>query len=119
MSTVWLLLGLVGTIQQLSAFENMNGEYLTTPTPHANTSVRFNTDWSEYPGGVEFFEVYMGPITSLYAQVWWKSVPTVNLPEDLVKRFDGKGMAIVGYETDSVRRGVGPNGSDISVPINM
>jgi hypothetical protein len=33
------------------AFENMNGEYVTTPTPHANGTV--NTKFSAYPGGVE------------------------------------------------------------------
>jgi hypothetical protein len=43
-------------------------------------------------------------------------VPAVPLPDDLIKRFDGKGMAVVGYETDSVRKT--PQG-DISVPINM
>ena len=34
----------------------------------------------------------------------------------LVKRFDGKGMAVVGYETDSVRRTAA---GVVSVPINM
>ena len=43
-------------------------------------------------------------------------MPAVPLPDDLIKRFDGKGMAVVGYETDSVRRT--PSG-DVSVPINM
>ena len=98
------------------AFDNMNGEYLTTPTLHAPKGSKFNTKWSEYPGGVEYFEVYLGPITSLYSEVWWKRVPAVELPADLSQRFDGKGMAIVGYETDAVRRT--PEG-DISVPINM
>lgn len=37
----------------------------------------------------------MGPIESLYGEVWWKSVPTVALPEAIVKRFDGKGMVSV------------------------
>jgi hypothetical protein len=95
-------------------FENMNGEYVTTPTPHAKG--RFNTNWSEYPGGVEYFDVHLGPITTLYSQVWWKTLPTVPLPPELVSRFDKRAMAIVGYETDSVRRT--PRG-DVSVPINM
>ena len=40
-------------------FQNMNGEYLTSPTPNAPTGQKFNTQWSEYPGGVEYFEAYM------------------------------------------------------------
>ena len=58
------LLLLAGAI----AFENMNGEYLTQPTPNATGS--FNTNWSSYPGGVEYFEVYLGPLTTLYSQVF-------------------------------------------------
>ena len=81
-----------------------NGEYTYTPTPNAPKDSTFNTKWSEYPGGVEYFEVELGPITTLYSEVWWKNVPTLPLPDDLVKRFEGKGMAIVGYETDSVRK---------------
>ena len=76
-------------------FENMNGDYVVTRTPNAAPG-EFNTKWSEYPGGVEYFDVHLGPITSLYAQVWWKNVPAVPLPDDLLRRFDGKGMAIVG-----------------------
>ena len=37
-------------------FQNMNGEYLTTPTPGAPEGQSFNTKWAEYPGGVEYFE---------------------------------------------------------------
>lgn len=49
----------------------------------------------------------------------------VALPDDLVKRFDGKGMAIMGYETDAVRKkgDKDVDGSilqeDVSVPINV
>jgi hypothetical protein len=95
----------------------MNGEYVISPTPNAKGS--FNTDWSQYEnakGKVEFFEVYLGPITSLYSQVWWKTLPAVPLPKDLIERFDGKGIAIVGYEVDQVRK---THQGDVSVPINM
>ena len=110
----WTLL-LLCVVQSTVSFENMNGKYTTTPTP--NATGHFNTNWNEYPnGGVEYFEVYLGPMKTLYSQVWWSSVPTVPLPPDLVKRFEGKGMAIVGYETDSVRR---TDSGDVSVPINM
>ena len=29
----------------------------------------------------------------------------VDLPREIVERFDGKGMAVVGFEIDQVRRG--------------
>merc|ERR1712137_1198102 len=94
---------LLGLVPMTLAFENMNGEYVITPTPNAKGS--FNTKWNEYPnGGVEYFEVELGPISTLYGQVWWKDVPEVRIPDDIVKRFDGKGMAVVGYETDAVRK---------------
>ena len=38
----------------------------------------FPTDFKDYPGGVEYFDVYHGPITSLYAQVWWTSTKNVS-----------------------------------------
>ena len=38
-----------------------------TVTPNAKGKV--NTNFSDYPGGVEYFETYVGPITSLYSQV--------------------------------------------------
>ena len=48
-------------------FSNMNGEYIITPTPNP-TPGTFSTKWSEYNntvGGVESFDVYMGPIEHL------------------------------------------------------
>ena len=101
--------------------ENMNGEYLITPTPKPTTGT-FSTKWSDYKndaGQLEYFESYVGLITHTYAQVWWKDLPAVPLPDDLIKRFEGKAMAIIGYEVDQVRKGVGPKGEDVSVPINM
>lgn len=47
---------------------NMNGEYLLSQTPGAPG--KFPTDFKDYPGGVEYFDVYHGPITSVYSQVW-------------------------------------------------
>ena len=38
-----------------------NGEYLVSKTPHA-PAAPYNTKWSEYPEGVEYFEVYVGPV---------------------------------------------------------
>jgi len=93
--------------------ENMNGEYIISKTPNAPGN--FSTNYKDYPGGVEYFEVYHGPINSTYGEVWWTSGSN-PMPDDVVKRFDGKVMAIVGLEMDQVRRT--PEG-DVSVPINM
>lgn len=48
-------------------------------------------------------------------QVWWTSTSN-DIPADIVQRFDGKVMAIVGIEMDQVRKT--PDG-DVSVPITL
>ena len=87
-----------------------------------------NTKWSEYKnelGGVEYFEMYVGPFTSLYSQVWWAALPQVELPDDIKKRFNDSAMAILGYEVDQVRKkgDKDVDGStlaeDVSLPINV
>ena len=90
---------------------NMNGAYVL-----ANGDA-FPTDFRAYPGGVESFDAYHGPINSTYGEVWWTTA-TDDLPADVVARFAGRTMAIVGIEMDQVRRGAGPGGEDVSVPIN-
>ena len=46
---------------------------------------------------MESFDAYYGPIKSTYSQVWWTSASD-DLPDDVVKKFDGKVIAIVGME---------------------
>lgn len=94
---------------------NMNGAYVLSPTPKGSTD-KFPRSFSEYPRGAEYVDIYSPPITSLYSQVFWKRTDDVPLPNDLVERFRGKGMAVVGFEVDQVRKT--PTG-DISVPINV
>eukprot|EP00931_Biecheleriopsis_adriatica_P039550 TRINITY_DN22616_c0_g1_i2.p1 TRINITY_DN22616_c0_g1~~TRINITY_DN22616_c0_g1_i2.p1 ORF type:complete len:480 (-),score=77.41 TRINITY_DN22616_c0_g1_i2:82-1521(-) len=96
---------------------NMNGEYVLSQTPGAkDTQKLFPTEYKKYPGGVSHFDVYSPPIRSLYSQVFWKGLDPVDLPEDVVKRFDGKGMAVVGFELDQVRR---TKDGDIQVPMSV
>ena len=59
--------------------------------------------------------MYHGQITTQYSQIWWASTSN-PLPEDIVRRFEGKAIAIVGLEMDQVRRT--PQG-DVPVPINV
>ena len=94
---------------------NMNGAYELSKTPGAPSGASFPTNFKDYPGGVESFDVYHGPITTQYSQVWWASTSN-PLPDDIMQRFAGSAIAIVGLEMDQVRRT--PQG-DVSVPINV
>jgi hypothetical protein len=114
----------------------MNGDYTISATPKANPDL-FPKSFKDYPNGVEYFEVYSQPITTLYSQVcsirrmrhapfiwhtdanfpqvWWAPLAPSPLPEDIVQRYAGKGMAIVGFEVDQVRKTLA---GDVSVPIS-
>lgn len=83
-ATLVFLLAVGGTCR---AFDNMNGEYVISKTPNPSPGA-FSTKWSDYSneaGGVEYFEAYAGPMSTLYSQVWWTQLPEVPLPADLVK----------------------------------
>jgi len=95
---------------------NMNGEYLLSQTPNGhNTQKLFPAQYRDYPRGAEYFDLYSPMIKSLYSQVFWTGLGKVPLPKDFVKRYAGKGMAVIGFEMDQVRRT--PSG-DVSVPIS-
>lgn len=51
---------------------------------------------------MESFDVYSPPISQLYSQVFWKGLAPVKLPEEIVKKYAGKGAAFVGFEMDQV-----------------
>ena len=111
----WQLLVLLLFLQECTSFENMNGKYILANTPH-QTFNNWSTNFNDYPGGVEYFEVLAGPVTSTYSEVFWTPLPVVNLSEALIKRFNNKAMAVVGLEADQVRR---TKDGDISVPISV
>merc|ERR1719348_1759266 len=92
--------------------KNMNGDYIIS---NANPSSEqpWSGDYSKYED-VEFFDVYSPPIFTRYGEVFWTMMDPVPLDKDLVARFEGKTMAIVGYETDQVMR---TESGDVSVPI--
>jgi len=96
--------------------ENLNGDYILSQTPGGHdTQAKFPTHYKDYPGGAISFDVYSPLISQLYSQVFWKGLAPVALPADIVKRFDGKGMAVIGFEMDQVRR---TKDGDVSVPIS-
>ena len=94
---------------------NLNGEYKLSETAKSDTS-KFPTNYKDYPGGAEYFDVYSPLIVQHYSQVYWKGFDPVPLPPNIVQRFKGKGMAIIGYELDQVRK---TDKGDVSVPINV
>lgn len=94
----------------------MNGDYLIgnpngIPDPFSNSS--YNTDFTAR--GDESFYVYTDEIISTYGQTYWTMMPSVPLPADIVQRFNGKVMAITGFESDQVMQF---KGKETSVPIN-
>ena len=74
--------------------ENMNGEYLLAPTPNAEAG-NWSTSFKDYPGGVESFTIYAGPVNSTYGEVFWTALPEVTLPDDIVKRFKVEGLTLI------------------------
>eukprot|EP00051_Salpingoeca_urceolata_P026537 m.477668 g.477668 ORF g.477668 m.477668 type:complete len:870 (+) comp20913_c0_seq1:229-2838(+) len=96
---------------------NMNGDYVIAATPKAGNISLFPSQYRDYPGGTEYFDVYSPMIEQLYSQVYWTRMDTVPLPEEIIKRFDGRTMAVVGFEVNQVRKL--PDGSEVTVPINV
>ncbi|CAJ1420409.1 unnamed protein product [Effrenium voratum] len=113
MSTIVLLAGFAVA----KAAENLNGDYVLSQTPGASeTQQKFPVHFSDYPGKPDYFDVYSPPIKTLYSQVFWSGLPPVDLPSEVVQRFEGKGMAVVGFEVDQVRR---TDQGDVAVPITV
>ena len=67
------------------------------------TPGRYETDFHASVAGapVEHFDVY-GEVRTRYSEVYWTTNAPVRLPEALIARFNGKVMAITGYEIDQV-----------------
>ena len=51
---------------------------------------------------------------NLIAEVYWTRMPPVDLPADIVTRYNSSVMVITGHEVNVVRRGA--NKSDTDVP---
>ena len=93
------------------SYGNMNGDVYDISNPDTYSKNPFPTVYDKINSSYEFFDVYSPPITSKYAEVYWTMMPKVELPKEIINRFNGKIMAVVGYESDQVF----PNGT--SVPI--
>ena len=83
--------------------DNMNGEYVFSSTP-GGTPGLFPKRFADYPGGAEYFEVYSPPMTTHYSQVWWSPLAPSPFPVDIVAKYAGKSMVIIGWEIDQVQK---------------
>ena len=45
--------------------------------------------YADYPGTVEYFDIYSPVLSSVYSQVIWTTFPSISLPDEIVKRFAG------------------------------
>ena len=124
---------LAALLGHVSAVPNMNGDYKMSKTPKGRDDV-FPMRYEDYPGTVDYFDIYSPVLTSVYSQVmcgalfrargvvWrfdspfcplpsqviWTTFPAVPLPDEIVKRFaGGKPMAILGMESDQVHNNTG------------
>lgn len=102
-----------------AALPNMNGSPVFSATP-GGSYPSFPKQFKDYPAttsgeGIESFDAYTAPMTTLYSQVWWRALEPTSFPSEIVQRYKGRSMAIIGWEIDQVRRT--PDG-DVSVPIS-
>eukprot|EP00441_Pelagodinium_beii_P019960 CAMPEP_0197660388 /NCGR_PEP_ID=MMETSP1338-20131121/50813_1 /TAXON_ID=43686 ORGANISM="Pelagodinium beii, Strain RCC1491" /NCGR_SAMPLE_ID=MMETSP1338 /ASSEMBLY_ACC=CAM_ASM_000754 /LENGTH=908 /DNA_ID=CAMNT_0043237725 /DNA_START=30 /DNA_END=2756 /DNA_ORIENTATION=- len=98
---------------------NLNGRYsVSTGTKQ---DVHFNDDYASK--GHEYFDMWAPEIATHYGEVFWTEQGDQPIPDHIRERFNGKVIAITGYEFDQVmvdptgQPGVNPE-KDISVPIN-
>merc|ERR1712223_1850227 len=91
---------------------NMNGDYLLS---NANTDSpqKWDSSYAKFEN-VEYFDAYSPVINSKYSEVYWTMMDPVPLDQEIIDKFKGKTLAIVGYETDQVMRTAS---GDVSVPI--
>lgn len=97
---------------------NMNGEYVLASTPHGkDTNLLFPTNYKDYPDKpTTHFDVYSPKVSQLYSQVFWKGLPPVKLPQNIIDRFQDNPMAVVGFELDQIMED--EDGNEFSIPFN-
>ena len=93
---------------------NMNGPNLYGIANPNMSSGYFSTNFTDITPQAKYVDLYSAPIKSRYADIYWTMLPEIPLPSDLIKEYNGKTMAITGYEMDQVI--VHPNGTEESIP---
>merc|ERR1719348_1426889 len=83
-------------ISKTEGIVNMNGDYLLS---NSHPNGKWDSRYSKYEA-VEYMDVYSPVISTKYGEVFWTMMDPVPLDKDIVDKFSGKIMAVVGYETD-------------------
>ncbi len=104
-----LFLLFIQSLLSVSSGMNMNGDIYNISNPNKTSTNQFSTNYQS-----NYFDVYSLPITSRYGDVYWTMMDDVLLPDHIVKEYDNKTMAIVGYEMNQVFK---TDNGDVSVPI--
>ena len=76
--------------------ENMNGEYLLS---NSHPNGKWDSSYNKF-ADIEYIDVYSPELSTKYGEVYWTMMDSVPLDKDVVDKFSGKIMAVVGYETD-------------------
>ena len=63
---------------------------------------------------MDFFEVETVAMNTTYSEVFWTSLPPVELPAEIVEKFKNKNIVITGFEVDQRRKTT--KGEEESVP---
>jgi hypothetical protein len=107
------LAALAGLAVALAAVGGVEGKVMNAGgVPYAISNGRpgasppYSTDFEHNAGGsagarTEHFDVY-GEVRTRYSQVYWTRNAPIDLPANLVARFQNRTMAITGYEIDQV-----------------
>ena len=82
-----------------SGISNMNGEYLLS---NSHPNGKWDSNYAKFGDDLEYMDVYSPVISTKYSEVYWTMMDPVPLDKDVVEKFKGKIMAVVGYETDQV-----------------
>jgi len=90
----------------------MNGPYLVS-NANTDSAHKWDSNYGKFEN-VEYFDAYSPVINSRYSEVYWTMMDPVPLDKEIIDKFKGKTLAIVGYETDQVIRTAS---GDVSVPI--
>lgn len=94
--------------------QNMNGDLYQISNPNQTSTIQYSAIFSNISSTAKYFDVYSLPITSQYGEVYWTMMGDVNLPSNVIKQYQNKTMAIIGYEMDQVFK---TENGDVSVPI--
>ena len=76
---------------------NMNGDYIFMTEDGSKPNDLFPKQFKDYPGGVEYYDVYSPPMETLYSQLYYQPLEPVDLPKEMVDKYAGKGKICIAF----------------------